>query len=204
MFRNCTWDERYQAGPEALPWDEGIPAQELIEYFAGLSSCPKRVLEIGCGTGTNAIWMAQQGASVTANDISPKAIEVAKKKGEEAGVSVSFSVSDIMEALPVPAGSIDFVFDRGVYHCMAAEQREIFIDRVAASLADGGIWLCVAGNADEVRDPEAEGPPQLKASELVDNVEGKFEIHQLGRATFLLPGGVPRLGWKAVFMKRPR
>jgi methyl halide transferase len=192
MFKDCTWDERYKAGPEALPWDEGLPACELVEYFASLSSKPKRVLEIGCGTGTNAIWMTQQGSSVIATDISPTAIEAAKKKCKEEDVNVDLQISDIM------------VFDRGVFHVMSPEQREAFVDRVASALHDDGYWLCLAGNADQKRNPDEMGPPQLTATVLIGSTEGKFELHRLERATFVLPGNQPHLAWKALFKKRPK
>ncbi len=187
-----------------VPWDEGLPAQELMEYFESLSSMPKRVLEIGCGTGTNAIWMTQQGCAVIATDISPTAIEAAKKKCEEARANVDLQISDIIEALPVPVGSVDLVFDRGVFHVMAPEQREAFVNQVASALNDGGYWLCLAGNADQRRDPDEMGPPQLTATVLISSTEGKFELHRLERASFVLPGNKPHLAWKALFQKRAK
>ncbi len=202
MINNCTWDERYKAGKDALPWDTGIPAPELVEYFDSLNSPPKRVVEIGCGTGTNAIWMAQQGSKVIAIDISSTAIDVAQAKGKASNVDVDFRVLDILEKSPVTKASVDFVFDRGVYHVMLPEQRQLFINRIAEVLDKNGYWLCLTGNADEVRDPETEGPPQLKASDLVDNIEEKFELHQLERASFILPNGKSHLAWKALFRKK--
>jgi methyl halide transferase len=202
MFSNSVWNERYQQGKEALPWDTGSPAAELVEYFTGLAVQPKRALEIGCGTGTNALWMAEQGVSVVATDVSPAAIEAAKEKCTKAGVTVDFRVSDIVEQPPMSGMIFNFVFDRGVYHVMAPEHREIFIDRVASALDDDGYWLCLAGSADEKRLPEEPGPPQLKASDLIDNAERKFELHKLERSHFLLPGGKLHLAWKALFRKR--
>ncbi len=202
MFTKSTWEERYQAGEEGTPWDCGTPAPELVEYFANLTELPTRALEIGCGTGTNAIWMAQQGVTVVATEISPTAVESAKKKVSKAGVNVDFLLSDIVEKAPRSDMTFDFVFDRGVYHVMAPEHREVFIDRVAAALDDDGYWLCLAGSADEKRLPEEKGPPQLKASDIIDNAEGKFELHWLERSHFILPGGKPHLAWKALFRKR--
>ena len=202
MQKNWAWDDRYKTGKEALPWDTGMPAPELVKYFSSLSSLPKRALEIGCGTGTDAVWMAQQGVLVKAIDISPTAIESAKDKSKAAGVKVDFSAADITQKIPVSEGSVDFVFDRGVYHVMAPEQRATFVDRVAASLEKDGHWLCIAGSADQNRDPESLGPPQLKASELIDNIEPKFEVIALQRASFILPDGNPHLAWQALFKKR--
>ena len=55
MHGSYEWDERYKVGKDALPWDTGMPAPELVEYFEKTESKPTSALEIGCGTGTNAI-----------------------------------------------------------------------------------------------------------------------------------------------------
>jgi cyclopropane fatty-acyl-phospholipid synthase-like methyltransferase len=202
MYKECTWDERYKAGKEALPWDSGVQAPELELYFSSLEKPPESVLEIGCGTGTNAIWMAQKGCRVVATDLSPSAIDAAMGKQEAAGTAVDFQVSDIIAQNPVAPGSVDFVFDRGVYHVMTPELRRIFIERVSEALTDGGFWLCLAGNADEHRGPDEPGPPQLKLSELVDDAEKHFEIHRVDRASFVLPDGSPKLAWIVLYRKR--
>jgi SAM-dependent methyltransferase len=198
---NYNWEERYQEGKDALPWDSGVPADELVEYFNSLQSPPKRVLEVGCGTGTNAIWMSEQGCEVTATDISPTAIDLAKAKAENSK-KIQFAVSDIVQMLPVPSNSVDFVFDRGVYHTMTPENRKLFAERIAQALSNGGFWLCLAGSADQIRAEGEMGPPQLKAADLIDNIEEYFEIHELERANFILPDGSEHLAWKALFRKR--
>lgn len=202
MYKECTWDERYKAGKEALPWDSGVQAPELEQYFSSLKKLPATVLEIGCGTGTNAIWMAQKGCRVIATDLSPAAIDAANDKQKSSGTSVEFQVSDIIEKNPVQPGSVDFVFDRGVFHVMTPELRRVFIDRVVEALSEDGFWLCLAGNADEYRGPDEEGPPQLKLSELVDDAEKHLEIHRVERASFVLPNGSPKLAWIVLYKKR--
>lgn len=204
MHNECTWDERYRAGKDALPWDSGVQAPELEQYFSTLDKMPASVLEIGCGTGTNAIWMAQKGCKVIATDLSPAAIDAANQKQKDAGTNVEFQVSDIIEKNPVKAGSVDFVFDRGVYHVMTPELRRVFIDRVVEALNENGFWLCLAGNADEHRGENEEGPPQLKLSELVLDAEKQLEIHRVERASFVLPNGSPKLAWIVLYKKRAK
>ena len=202
MYKECTWDERYKAGKEALPWDSGVQAPELEQYFSTLEKMPDNVLEIGCGTGTNAIWMAQKGCNVIATDLSPSAIDAANEKQKATGTKVEFQVSDIIEKNPVKAGSIDFVFDRGVFHVMPTESRRVFIERVVEALSENGYWLCLAGNADEHRGENEQGPPQLKLSELVVDAEKLLEIHKVDRASFVLPDGSPKLAWIVLYKKR--
>lgn len=199
------WDERYVEGTqEALPWDTGEPASELVDYFKSRGSVPASALEIGCGTGTNAIWMANQGVRVVATDVAPQAIAMANEKAKKAGVTgVQFVVEDILQKNAVPPESADFVFDRGVFHVIDPGSRSTFAMRVAEALADGGMWLCLAGCADEVRENMNEGPPQLKAQEVIDVVEKYFEVHKLERATFKIPNGKQYLCWIVLMRKRP-
>lgn len=200
------WEERYREESD-LPWDSGIPAPELVEYFALLKqeeqAYPAFVTEIGCGTGTNAVWMAAQGCSVVATEIAPTAIEKAKQRAGQANVKVAIHLLNICEESPVEAQSQDFVFDRGVYHVIPETQRSTFVERVAEALKAGGRWLCLAGCKDEIRDNPEEGPPQLTAVALLEHVEPYFEIVKLERSFFVLPSGKKHLAWKALYKRRP-
>ncbi|HEY9731715.1 MAG TPA: class I SAM-dependent methyltransferase [Drouetiella sp.] len=197
------WDDRYKQGPEALPWDSGEPSGELVAYIESLKKAPAKALEIGCGTGTNAIWLARRGCEVVATDLSETAINMAKKKLADSGLTnVEFKVDDVIARAPVPAGSIDFVYDRGVYHVMDPGNRDTFINRVSDCLKDGGAWLCLAGSADERVYGRDQGPPQLKASELIDLAEKKFEVQYLRTGAFLMPDGTPRKMWEVLYKKR--
>lgn len=202
MTSEISWEDHYKNATERLPWDIGTPALELQEVFAELDMAGKPVLEIGCGTGTNAVWMAQQKCKVVATDVSPTAIEQAQEKAASAKVEVKFAVADILENAAVPDGSVDFVFDRGVYHVMSEEKRSVYADRVADSLNAGGFWLTLAGSKDEVRENLDQGPPQLSAVEVIGPVEKKFEIYRLERSSFSLPNGSKHVAWIALMKKR--
>src|SRR5438094_177897 len=86
------WDERYQQ--KDTPWDTGQPSSELRLVVAEGSISPCRALELGCGTGTNAVWLAQQGFDVTALDVSPLAIARAQQRSDAVGVR--FLVADVL------------------------------------------------------------------------------------------------------------
>ncbi len=195
------WEERYQA-ETAPPWDTKLPAPELEQYFAGLdkSMLPKNVLEVGCGTGTNAIWLAKQGCKVTATEIAPTALD--KAKAAAGSEQVQFHLLDICESSPVSDNSQDFVFDRGVFHVIARAERSLFIKRIASALKPGGFWLSIVGCKDEFRENPENGPPQLSAFDLVTQIEPLFEIFELGRAHFVLADGTKHLAWKALYRKR--
>jgi SAM-dependent methyltransferase len=201
------WDEYYQQN--TLPWDSGKPAPELEEYFAALKAkqssepLPRHVLEVGCGTGTNAIWLAEHGCKVTATEIAPTALAAAQKKSEQAGApEIAYKLIDICQTAPVADSTQDFVFDRGVYHVIPASQRPLFVSRIADALKPGGRWLTVAGNRDEDRENPEAGPPQLSAIQLLTPVEPHFIIEKLERSYFILEDGSKHLAWKATFIKR--
>src|SRR5690348_1970681 len=105
------WDERYEKGD--TPWETGQPSSELRRVLAEVPVPPCRALELGCGTGANAVWLARQGFDITALDLSPRAIERACQRAEEAGVSVRFLAADVLNPPAELAGPFDFFFDRG-------------------------------------------------------------------------------------------
>jgi SAM-dependent methyltransferase len=143
---------------------------------------PGRALEIGCGTGTNALWLASRGFEVLGIDISPLAIEQARGKAEAAGARVQFRVLDFLTA-SIDEAPFDFVFDRGVLHVFdEPSEREQFARQVGRVLTTGGHWLSLAGSTEgPARD---QGPPRRSARDLVEAVEPELEIIELRTASF--------------------
>src|SRR5205823_4770937 len=90
------WENRYRAG-ERPPWDTGRVSAELVRRLTQFPVPPGRAVELGCGTGTNAVWLAQHGFEVTAIDISPTAIAQAEQSARGAGVAVRFLAADVTE-----------------------------------------------------------------------------------------------------------
>lgn len=87
------WNERYKAGD--LPWDTNEPDEHLIQLFESKTITPCRTLEVGCGTGTNSIWLARQGFSVLGVEIAEEAVEHAKQKKKNESLSCDFVVMDL-------------------------------------------------------------------------------------------------------------
>src|SRR5262249_17946996 len=119
------WDERFRSGRNF--WDTGQPDRALQRMLQEARIQPCRALELGCGTGNNAILLAQQGFDVTAVDISQVGLDKAAAKAQEAGVRVRFLRSDALE-LPDLGGPFAFVFDRGCYQHVRTVSRERFRD----------------------------------------------------------------------------
>lgn len=198
MMDENRFESRYRSGD--TPWDHGMVDHNLIEMVEKYSIAPGRVLDVGCGTGENAIWLAQNGFSVVACDLSPTAIQKARDKLAATDVNVCFLVADFI-ADEIPAGPYAFIFDRGCLHCMEDDREQAaFIRKATELLGEGGCWLSMIGNADE---GEREiGPPQLTAAEVVSLVEPCFEILSLTSGHFGSDQKDPPRAWICLMKKR--
>lgn len=191
------WNSRYES--QNAPWDSGLVSRELrrVVEEAGIKPC--RVLEAGCGSGTNAVWLANQGFEVTAVDCSDAALELAKAKAPEQGVSVEWICADV-SVLPAPEPPFPFIFDRGCFHCVRREDPTVAMQMLECLTASGTKYLLLTGNSNEVRE---HGPPSLSEAEIRDEFGPLFEIQSLREFHFEDPGGVEGpLGWSCLMTRR--
>jgi SAM-dependent methyltransferase len=100
------------------PWDTGVSPPELVEVVEGPEALPPgRALDIGCGTGTNSVYMARHGWEVTGVDLVGRAIAMARRKAAAAGISPTFIQGDVtrLDELDVGAG-YGLLLDIGCFH----------------------------------------------------------------------------------------
>ncbi len=174
------WNESYASG--CLPWDTGAPDPVLVEYIGRRGPERGRVLEIGAGTGTNALWLARQGFDVLGVDIAPLAVDQARTRAVEAKVACRFAVLDFL-AVDLDAGPFDLVFDRGCFHVFdEASERERFAARVAQNLVPDGVWLSLCGSTEGPS--RAFGPPRRSARDLSDAIEPSLALVELRAVSF--------------------
>lgn len=202
MSEISDWNDRYRDGQ--LPWDTGRPSSELQRVLAQHPLPPCRALDIGCGTGTNSVWLAQQGFDVVGIDLAPLAIERAAQRAQAAGVKVQFAAADVLQlpgALPGINPPFDFFFDRGCYHAVRRTAPDEYAPAVARCLAPGARGLILAGNAREPHDP---GPPVVTEAELRRELGLAFTILDLHEFRFdEAPGVLAQfLGWSCLVEKR--
>jgi SAM-dependent methyltransferase len=173
------WNERYAAAE--TPWDTGIPDNNLTEFVRS-AAVKGTALEVGCGTGTNTLWLAGHGFKMIGVDISQIAIEKARAKAAGANLDCRFEQLDFLNDT-VSGGPFDFVFDRGCFHLFDNhEDRARFSERVARVLAPNGRWLSLIGSTEGgERDW---GPPRRSVRDVVEAVEPALEIVELRSIAF--------------------
>ena len=198
MAEENRFKERYQAGD--TPWDIGKPDSNLIQTVTTTPIKPCKALEIGCGTGDNAIWLSQQNFHVLGIDTSEVAIEKAKEKVSKANTQCAFLVGDILLS-HIEGAPFGFAFDRGCFHTLGSDkERRRFAENVHGHLGENGLWLSLLGNADEHRD--GPGPPQRTAGDIVNAVEPCFEVLSLVSGSFGSNRPNPPRAWVCLMRRR--
>src|SRR5215467_4046615 len=129
------WDSAYEAGSRP-PWDIGRPQAAFVRLADG-GLLSGRVLDAGCGTGEHALLAAAHGAQAMGVDLSALAIEKARGKAAERGLTARFEVADALY-LERLGDSFDTVTDSGLFHVFDDADRARYVTSLAAVLEPGG------------------------------------------------------------------
>ena len=170
------WDERYRV--DELIW-KAEPNRFLVEEAAGLA--PGRALDLACGEGRNALWLAERGWQVTAVDFSSVGLEKARRLASERGLELVLVEADVLEWEP-PAASFDLVIV--MYLHLPAGARRRVQERAASALAPGATLLVVGHDSTNLT--EGIGGPQGPAvlfspEDIVGDLDG-LDIERAERA----------------------
>lgn len=124
-------------------WDTGVTPPEVVAAIERGDQRGKRALDLGCGTGTNAIYLARTGFQVVGVDYAAKAIAAAREKGKGAGMSAEFHVGDVtrLEFLRDP---FDFVLDIGCFHSIEPSRRQSYAAGLARLTRPGALFMLYA------------------------------------------------------------
>lgn len=125
------------------PWDSGVPPPELVAVVEGPGALPSgRALDLGCGTGTNAIYLARHGWDVTGVDLVGRAVAAGRRKALAAAVSPRLLQGDVtrLDRLEV-GGDYHLVFDLGCYHGIPEARRDAYAAGVTAAARPGATML---------------------------------------------------------------
>jgi ubiquinone/menaquinone biosynthesis C-methylase UbiE len=168
------WDEAYRGTP---PWDIGRPQPALEALVKDGEVRSGRALDVGCGTGENAILLAKSGCTVTGIDLVRDAIAAAKTKAAERHVDVEFVVGNALELdRHFAAGVFSTVVDSGLFHVLTDEERPVYVRQVQRVLKPGGrcFMMCYSD-----REPPGYGPRRVSKREIEASFAPLFRIDHM-------------------------
>lgn len=170
------FEEAYQHIP---PWDIGRAQREFV-ILEESGEIRGDVLDIGCGTGENSLFLASRGHVVWGIDSAPSAIKIAMKKGEERGSAATFLVKDTL-ALHEIGRFFDTVIDCGLFHTLSDQERPQYIWNVSEILEPGGRYFMLAFSELE---PGGYGPRRITQQEIRAAFSRGWKINEIRAAVF--------------------
>jgi len=196
-FEIPDWDALYRLGTP--PWESGMVSQELVRVLDEGIVQPSTALELGCGTGADAIYLSKRGFDVTAVESSPTALERARVRARRENALLRLVLDDVFEFGPA-AGPFDFVYDAGFYHFIRHLDLDRLLDLLWRVTEPGSYYLALVGSS---RERARGGPPQVSKSEIQDELGRLFDFVHLRSFRFESPRRESGyLGWSCL-MQRP-
>ena len=194
------WDADYR-GKNPPMWDIGKASRELKEVVGAGTIRKCRAVDLCCGAGTDAIFMAQQGFDVTAIDIAPTALSKAEERASKAGASVQWVLADVLAA-PI-LEPFDFIYDRGCYHVVREQNLAAYLETLRRLSHSGSQFLLLAAR----RDFEAggNGAAGVSEEELRYDFLSLFNMEWLRKTRLEAnrPGGIGPPSWAALLRRKP-
>jgi SAM-dependent methyltransferase len=174
------WDAIYEAATPP-PWDIGRPQPAFVRLADSDLLCG-RVLDVGCGSGEHALLAAEHGAQAVGVDVSPRAIDRARAKAAERGVTARFEVADALH-LGTLGMTFDTVIDSGLFHVFDDEARIGYVTSLASVLKPGGTCYLMCFSD---RQPGDWGPRRIRQDEIVAAFAGGWAITGIVADTFAI------------------
>ena len=171
------FDEAYAGTPK---WDIARPQWE-IRRLAEKGAFDGRILDVGCGTGENAIFLSSQGFDVLGIDPSLRAIEKAKKKAEDRNVQVRFDLGSGLQ-MDHLKGQFDTVIDSGVFHIFSDEERALFVKNIRDVLVVDGKYHMICFSEHEPTDWG--GPSRVSQHEIRATFKKGWKVEEIRDSIF--------------------
>ncbi len=133
------WKTTYEETPyDELPWFNPDPSPQVVQAVVEKFLPPRAtVLDVGCGAGSNVLYLSRSGFRAVGVDISPGAIQAARSRALREGVSADFRVGDVLD-LDFPAGKFGGMIDNGCFHTLPVRRRAGYAREAYRILRPGG------------------------------------------------------------------
>ena len=178
------WDTAYLA-EEAPPWDIGRP-QPAFARLADRGLLSGRVLDAGCGTGEHALLAAARGADAVGVDVSPRAIEQARRKAADRGLTARFEIADALH-LGSLGLTFDTVIDSGLFHVFDDPQRAQYVTSLGSVLRSGGSCYLMCFSDSQ---PGDWGPRRVRRDELAAAFSDGWAVTSIAADEFVINPGL--------------
>jgi SAM-dependent methyltransferase len=155
------WDASYADGP--APWDVARP-QPAVVRVAAAGGFAGTVLDVGCGTGDNALHVAALGLPVLGVDVAGTAVGIARARAAERGLPAEFAVADALH-LERLQRRFDTVLDSGLFHTFDRDERPGYVASLASVTEPGGtVYVVCFGDVGDDLGPHPVGQEELRAA----------------------------------------
>ncbi|WP_410634882.1 SAM-dependent methyltransferase [Amycolatopsis sp. cmx-4-83] len=173
------YDDGEKVGP-LLPWNIRGP-QPAVRELCDAGGFRGHVLDLGCGLGDNALYLASTGLRVTGVDISQVAVDCAREKAERTGIDVAFEACDAFD-LAAAGVRYDSILDSAFFHTIPEADVGTYVD-LLKSISSKGTTLHLYAFAEELT-PDFPGPRRVSASELRRVFGADWTIHTISSARY--------------------
>jgi cyclopropane fatty-acyl-phospholipid synthase-like methyltransferase len=177
MSDRIEFEAAYQGEPP--PWDTGAPQPEVLRLLDE-GAFRGAVLDVGCGTGENALLLAAHGLSVTGVDGAPTAIARAREKAAARGLEVPFLVADALD-LSALRQRFETVLDSGLFHVFGDEDRNRYARSLGEAVGSGGQVQLLCFSDEE---PPGPGPRRVSEWDIKSAFRGIFVLTQIRAGRF--------------------
>lgn len=179
------WDDFYRQGTPS--WDTGLLEPDF-ERLIESNIIPRRasVLEIGCGSGIEALYLAQKRYEITAVDCSAMAIDRAHSRARERNLWLRIVHEDIFKFTNQAKATYDFVYDIGFYHFIRRHFLTHYIDLLWRITKPGSYYYTLAGSDEEEFDPEYVRQnflPTVSEDDILNELGTLFEVVEIKHGT---------------------
>ena len=170
------FDTAYEGRP---PWDIGRAQGAVIE-LAERDEVVGSVLDVGCGTGEHALYLAERGHDVLGIDLAERAVEAARRKAVARGLDVEFLVWDALRVDRL-GRSFDTAIDVGLFHTLSDDERPVYAAALHAALRPGGRAFVLCWSE---RNPWGAGPRRITHMEILGTFDRGWEIPSIDETRY--------------------